>query len=97
QKKQEDSVLIKKSVVAAIKKNNTVGRAVKMEKIRYSGYIRNPQSKKLIALISVNGKMLSLAEGETAENVKLIKNLQDSVKISFSGRTTYLTLKSGNL
>jgi hypothetical protein len=97
QKKLVDTVSVKKPVIMAVKKSNLVGPVVNMEKIRYSGYIRNPQSKKLIAMISINGKMLSLAEGETTENLKLIKNLQDSVKISYSGKTTFLILKSGNL
>jgi hypothetical protein len=60
--------------------------------IRYSGYMRNPGSKKLIALLTVNGKNLMLAEGEQAEKIKLLKNLQDSVKINYRGNTHYIRM-----
>lgn len=96
EKKQIDTVSVKK-VAVAVKKNILVSPALNMGNIRYSGYIQNPQSKKLIAMISINGKMISLAEGEVAENIKLIKNLKDSIKISYSGKTAFLTLKTGTL
>jgi hypothetical protein len=60
--------------------------------IRYSGYMRNPGSKKLIALLRVNGKNLMLAEGEQAEKVKLLKNLRDSVKVDYRGNTRYIRM-----
>ena len=44
--------------------------------IRYSGYMLNPATKKLIALVSVNGQNITLSEGQTKNEVKLIKNLQ---------------------
>lgn len=62
--------------------------------IRYSGYIRNPVSKKLITLISINGKNEMLSEGESKDQVKLIKNLRDSIKISFNGKTKFIAIKS---
>jgi hypothetical protein len=55
--------------------------------IKYSGYIHNPASKKLIALVIINGKNVMLSEGDTKEQVRLIKNLRDSIKISFNGQT----------
>jgi hypothetical protein len=61
--------------------------------IQYSGYIRNPGSKKLITLLSINGKNEMLSEGETRDNVKLIKNLRDSIKISFNGKTKFIPIK----
>jgi hypothetical protein len=33
--------------------------------IRYSGYIKNPGSKKLIAFMKVNGQEAMMSEGET--------------------------------
>ncbi|MFA6083768.1 hypothetical protein [Mucilaginibacter sp.] len=60
--------------------------------IHYSGYMRNPGSKKLIALLRVNGRNLMLAEGEQAEKVKLIKNLRDSVKVSYQGSTRFIRM-----
>ncbi|MFI5139794.1 MAG: hypothetical protein ACHQIM_18375 [Sphingobacteriales bacterium] len=61
--------------------------------IQYSGYIRNPGSKKLITLLSINGKSEMLSEGESRDNVKLIKNLKDSIKISFNGKTKFIAIK----
>src|SRR6185437_1711371 len=58
--------------------------------IKYSGYVRNPISKKAIALLSINGRNVTLAEGESAENVKLIKNMRDSIKVSFNGKTKFI-------
>ena len=58
--------------------------------IKYSGYIRNPGSKKLIAIMSINGTNVTMAEGETTDDVKLIKNMRDSVKVSFNGRSHFI-------
>lgn len=64
--------------------------------IRYSGYIHNPGSKKLIAMMNINGKELMMVEGETADQVKLIRNLKDSVKVSYQGATKFITLNNKN-
>ncbi|MFI5161252.1 MAG: hypothetical protein ACHQHN_08235 [Sphingobacteriales bacterium] len=61
--------------------------------IQYAGYVRNPASKKLIALVTINGKNETLAEGESKERVKLIKNFRDSIKVSFNGLTKCIALK----
>jgi len=61
--------------------------------IRYSGYMLNPATKKLIALMSINGQNITLAEGQTKNQVKLIKNLRDSIKISFDGKTKFIGIK----
>ena len=65
--------------------------------ISYSGYIRNPSSKKLIALVSINGQNVTLAEGETKNQVKLLRNLRDSIKISYEGKTKFIVIKSAAL
>ncbi len=54
--------------------------------IRYSGFVRNPGSKRLIAMINIRGKDLMMGEGETAEEVRLIKNLQDSIRVLYKGQ-----------
>lgn len=59
--------------------------------ISYSGYIHNPVSRKLIALVIINGKNIMLSEGDTKERVRLIKNLRDSIKVSFNGQTKFIT------
>lgn len=61
--------------------------------IQYAGYIRNADSKKLIALVTINGKNETFSEGEKKDNVKLIKNFRDSIKISFNGVTKFIAIK----
>jgi len=70
--------------------NRTVAPIFDWSFIKYSGYIRNPGSKKLIAIMSINGESVTMAEGETADKVKLIKNMRDSVKVSFNGRSHFI-------
>ncbi|MFI5139272.1 MAG: hypothetical protein ACHQIM_15720 [Sphingobacteriales bacterium] len=77
-----------KSVVSMPQK-----QAINWGFIQYSGYIRNPGSKKLITLLSINGKNEMLSEGESRGSVKLIKNLRDSIKISFNGKTKFIAIK----
>ena len=62
--------------------------------IRYAGYIRNPKSKKLLALLSISGRSVTLAEGESDGGVRLIKNLRDSVKITYQNKIHYTTLNA---
>jgi hypothetical protein len=65
--------------------------------IQYAGYIRNSSSKKLIALVTINGKSEMFSEGETKDQVKLIKNLRDSIKIGFNGKIKFILIKSATL
>lgn len=64
--------------------------------IRYSGYIANAHGKKLIALVNINGKSLMLGEGESAEQVKLLKNLKDSIKVSYQNHTKFIPVSAGS-
>jgi hypothetical protein len=63
--------------------------------IRYSGYIRNPRSKELITLIQINGKSAEMRQGDLVDKVKLIKNMQDSVKVLYNGKTKFITIQHG--
>lgn len=54
--------------------------------IKYSGYIGG-KGKKMMAVLAINGRSIMLQEGESSEGVKLLKNYQDSVKVSFKGKT----------
>ncbi|WP_426672085.1 hypothetical protein ACPPVU_12720 [Mucilaginibacter sp. McL0603] len=65
--------------------------------ISYSGYIRNPVSKKFVALLTINGQNVTLTEGETKDKVKLLKNLRDSIKVSYEGKTKFITIKTSSL
>ncbi len=60
--------------------------------VKYSGYMRNPGSKKLIAILTINGKTVNMSEGETASQVKLLQNKGDSVKILFNGHTKFIAI-----
>jgi hypothetical protein len=62
--------------------------------ITYLGYIRNPASKKIVALVTINGQNVTLSEGETRSQVKLLKNLRDSIKISYGGKIKFIALKT---
>ncbi|MCJ8212034.1 hypothetical protein MUY27_20120 [Mucilaginibacter sp. RS28] len=66
--------------------------AVNWSFISYGGYLRNPGSKKTLALVTINGREFMLSEGETAEQVKLLKNMRDSIKIAFAGKTRYIAI-----
>ncbi|MHB8208032.1 hypothetical protein [Mucilaginibacter sp.] len=63
--------------------------------IKYSGYIRNPGSRQLIALVQINGKSADMREGDVVDKVKLLKNMQDSVKVLFNGKTKFITIQHG--
>lgn len=63
--------------------------------IQFTGYIRNPRTKKLLALVTINGKPQMLGEGESAGAVKLLKNDRDSIKVSYQNHTKYIQVNSG--
>jgi hypothetical protein len=73
----------------------TAAPAINWGFIRYSGYIRNPGSKQLIALVQINGKSADMREGDIVDKVKLLKNMQDSVKVRFNGKTKFITIQHG--
>lgn len=70
---------------------------INWDMIRYSGFIHNPGSGKLIAILNINGKNLMMAEGDTAEEMKLIKHMQDSVKVSYRGKVRMIKLSTLNI
>ena len=94
--KQKDTIglAVKKIVEKTIQKPLP---AMNWNFIKYSGYIHNPGTKNLVALLTINGKPVMMSEGEIAEQVKLIKNLKDSIQIAFNGKTTYIKMRSGTL
>lgn len=62
--------------------------------IQYTGYMRNAGSKKTITLMTINGKNEIFTEGAMKDGVKLLKNLRDSVRISYGGKIKYISKKS---
>ena len=62
--------------------------------ITYSGYIQIPGSRKVLSMLNLKGKGLLIAEGEVAEDVRLLKNLKDSVKVAYKGNISYIALSA---
>jgi len=60
--------------------------------IKYIGFVGKSGSKKWIAMMTINGREAMMAEGETTDQVKLIKNMRDSVKVSYQGATRFITM-----
>lgn len=96
QKPEEKEVFSDKPATPKIAIHPQVKPPVNWNLIKYSGYIHNPGSKKLIAMMTINGKELMMIEGETADQVKLIRNLKDSVKVSYQGATKFIVLNNKN-
>ncbi|WP_423147915.1 hypothetical protein [Rubrolithibacter danxiaensis] len=61
--------------------------------IKYTGFIINPSTKKRVALVRINEREKMLSEGDRSEGVKLLRNLKDSIQISYQGKTKYIVLK----
>lgn len=89
----------KDTTVAVVKRDILVNNAKPSKPafdwgfVRYSGYIRNPGSKKLLAIVSINGKTMMMAEGEKADGVQLVSNRQDSIKVTAGGKTTFIKIQ----
>jgi hypothetical protein len=65
--------------------------------IKYSGYIANPATKKIISILVINGRSTMVNEGETTEKVKLLKNMRDSIKVSFHNKVQYIPRNTATL
>ncbi|MFD0766152.1 hypothetical protein ACFQZI_14910 [Mucilaginibacter lutimaris] len=62
--------------------------------VKYAGYIANPGSKRTLTMFMINGKTVMLNEGESAEGIKLLKNLRDSVKVLYRNQVRFITKSS---
>ena len=62
--------------------------------ITYRGFIRNASTKKLLALIDINGKEYLMTEGEAFDQVRLMKNLKDSVRVIYNGKSHFIPLNT---
>ena len=95
--KEKDTIAVKSDRPMMRKISSVVAKpAMNWSFITYSGYIRNPSTNKLIALVNINGQSATLSEGEIKNQVKLIKNLRDSIKVSYQGKTKFISIKSGS-
>jgi hypothetical protein len=61
--------------------------------VRYSGYIKNAGSKKLIAVMHIDGREAMMSEGEVIDQIRLVRNLKDSILISREGKKKYIRIK----
>jgi hypothetical protein len=95
--KQKDTTVIAIRKISYQKTPAAVKPVTNWGFIQYSGYILNPGSKKLIALVSINGQNMTLSEGETKARVKLIRNLRDSIRVRFDGKTKCIAIKAAAL
>lgn len=66
---------------------------VNWEIIRYTGYIMNPNIRRVVAIININGKEYMLSEGQKADGVTLVKSYRDSVKISYQHKTKFIRIQ----
>ncbi|QHS56497.1 hypothetical protein GWR56_13470 [Mucilaginibacter sp. 14171R-50] len=62
--------------------------------VKYAGYIANPVSKRTLSMLLINGKTMMLNEGESAEGIKVLKNMRDSVKVAYRGRVRFIVKSS---
>ena len=57
--------------------------------IRYSGFITQDGGK-VLSVLTISGTTVMLTDGEAANGVKLLKNLRDSVKISYNHQIKFI-------
>jgi hypothetical protein len=98
QAKPRDSAVVPvKRLIAPGPARPVVQPGINWSMINYRGYIRNPGSRKLIAILTVNGKAVMLAEGESSGPVKLLRNLRDSIQINYQGHHKFITISPATL
>lgn len=78
---------VKKAVAPKVKKEPI---KIDWSFIKYFGLIKNQQTQKQVALISINGKQHMVSEGEKVDEVLLVKNFKDSIKVTYQGETIFL-------
>lgn len=64
--------------------------AIDWSAIKYSGYIINPVTKKIITILVVRGKEQMVSDGELFEGVKLLKNKRDSILVFWQGKQKHI-------
>lgn len=60
--------------------------------IGYNGIVYNPSAKKKVVFMTIHGREVMMNEGDKADEVTLVKNFGDSVKVAFSGQTHVVRL-----
>jgi hypothetical protein len=85
-----EGVTPKKKTGAPLKKAVVPAVPFDWSFIRYFGLIKNSSTGKKVALVSMHDQQRMLAEGEVWGDLKCLKNLKDSVFISYQERTTWI-------
>lgn len=76
----------KKKVITEVKKVPTVNWSF----ISYSGKIKNQQTGKHVGMLNIRGRDYLLNEGETKDEVKLVKLLEDSIKVLYQKKYAFI-------
>ena len=63
--------------------------------IIYKGIIRNKDSNKALALLTVNGKLKSLTENDNLNGIKVIAIERDSLTVTFEGERRFFHKTGG--
>ena len=74
-------------------RQSTAKPQVNWPEISFIGTIQNAENKRRISLMKVNGKEHMLKEGDWTDGVRLLKNLRDSVLISYQQKTKFIKLQ----
>lgn len=61
--------------------------------IQYTGYVHNAASKQKMVIITINGNTATLAEGQSAQGLKLLKYYGDSIRVNYQGETKNIKIK----
>jgi hypothetical protein len=93
----KDTVLKKKYKADSIKQQKAPVIIPNWDFVKYLGFIRNPETKKLIAIMRINGNESMLTEGETRDGVSLVKNFRDSLKIKYKGEIKFIRVRPASL
>jgi len=61
--------------------------------IQYSGYVTSPTGRQIVSILFINNKEYMLLDGQEAEGLKILKNVKDSVRVSYKGKTRFLKIQ----
>ncbi|HNU34432.1 MAG TPA: hypothetical protein PKN75_12670 [Bacteroidia bacterium] len=84
------SKINRSSKVSNVRSKAAVNSNIVFPTIIYNGIIKNNNSKKVFAMLNVNGKDYLLQQGNNVENLKLIKINPDSVLMALGSFSKYI-------
>jgi len=92
QAKQKEVAPHETASIPAKENKTAFSQPVPWPTIKYTGYFNNVKSKKKITILNIAGRDLMLNEGETQQGIKLLKNIGDSIKVSFNQSIKFIHL-----